>query len=161
MCTHYTVLRRCPDLTPYHIRFCPTPHFLVVATANPPTIQTLHYALFTDELHDLEQDDTSELEQIVYLSDMSWIVDPDSPIVAVQYNPQLELYSLITADGRAYAVKELSGTSVKVSFRSSMSLVLHTEVSGSSRAPTGKGRISTLSLLFLRQSGTDSASMVA
>lgn len=92
-----------------------------MATANPPTLQTLHYALFTDELHNLEQDDTSELEQIVYLSEMSWVVDPDSPIVDIQYSLQLELYSLITADGRAYAVKELSASNV--SFRRPLAVV--------------------------------------
>lgn len=95
--------------------FCPTPRFLVVATANPPVLQTLHYALFTDEIHNLEQDETSELEHLAYLSELPWIVDPDSPIVDVQYNLDLDLYSLISSDGRAYAVKELSITTQKVS----------------------------------------------
>lgn len=84
-----------------------------MATANPPAIQTLHYALFTDEIHHLEQDDSSELEHIAHLPDLPWIVDAGSPIVDVQYNLELDLYSFITSDGRAYAVKELSGASIR------------------------------------------------
>lgn len=85
---------------------------MVVATANPPSLQTLHYALFTNEIQHLEQDDLSELEHIVYMGELPWIVDVDSHITDVQYDPQLDLYTFIASDGRAYAVKELSGASV-------------------------------------------------
>lgn len=50
---------------------------MLVATINPPAIQTLSYAVFTrgETLEDVEQSGDMDLQYIDYVSDLPWAID--------------------------------------------------------------------------------------
>jgi hypothetical protein len=61
-----------------YLRFAATPDCLLIATATPSAIHSVHYSVFTHDLASLEEDELSELEHVVYVSELLWIVDPSS-----------------------------------------------------------------------------------
>lgn len=57
---------------------CTTPEFLLLATLNPPALHTVHPDSFVQDLAQLEEDELAELEHAVYVSELPWVVDPES-----------------------------------------------------------------------------------
>lgn len=71
-----------------HDRICATPDALILSTADPPAIHSVDYRLFSLDIAALEDEELAELEYTVYVSELPWIVDPDS-----QSCPVIRLYS--------------------------------------------------------------------
>lgn len=53
-----------------------TPTSLLLGTLNPPAIHTLQYSMFTNDINDYDQEELGDLHNIVYVSELSWIIDP-------------------------------------------------------------------------------------
>lgn len=57
---------------------CTNASSLLVATREPPALHTIHPALFSQELAQLEDEELADLEHVAYFSDLPWLIDPTS-----------------------------------------------------------------------------------
>lgn len=65
--------------------FCPTPSRLILASENPPALHALDYSLFSHDLTQLEEDEVTELEHTVYVSEWPWYQNIASSSPCIPY----------------------------------------------------------------------------